>query len=346
MDIKQFQEKYLTKGLPTNCLLFCPSGTGSKESFEPVLAEEMIEKLIKDFLPERTESIGMRTFYGDETQLDEVVMECSTPPFFSPRKVVVVRKFELLDRSEKSESKEIRPMLDYLQNPLDTTLLICLAETTDARKPLFKAFEARKGIIECPALNANELKEWIRGYLSNKKKRISPEALEEFVARCGTKLSDVQNALTLLLGFVGDKEAITIKDVLESCADVAEESIWSLTDAIALGNMKGSWLILNDLLRQGKEPPEIVGVLHWLLENAYKTTEISEEKPRSSFVAKKVAPLAKRFGVKKLVSAMNLCNETTYSMRETGMDERTALELLVLKLSYTLPKSLNTHNTR
>ena len=338
MDVKQLKKVLSKEGLPTNCLLFCPSVSGNKESFEPVLAEEIIEELIRGFMPEGTESVGLHTFYGDETRLDEIVMECSTHPFFSPRKVVIVRKFELLDRNEKSDAKSIRPMLDYLQDPLDTTLLLCVAETVDARKPLYKAFASINGVIECPALNNNELKEWVRQYLNSKKKKISPDGLEEFVSRCGTKLSDIQNALTLLLGFVEEKDSITIKDVLESCADVAEESIWSLTDAIALGNMKMAWLILNDLLNQGKEPPEIVSVIHWLLENAYKTTELSEEKPRSTFVMNKVALLAKRFGLKKLVAAMNLCNETTYAMRQTGTDERTALELLVLKLSYIPPK--------
>ncbi|MGC8738409.1 MAG: DNA polymerase III subunit delta [Candidatus Hydrogenedens sp.] len=338
MDIKQFKKVLAKEGLHTNCLLFCPAVSGSKESFEPVLAEEVIEELTKSFIPEGTESVGLHTFYGDETRLEEIVMECSTLPFFSSRKVVIVRKFELLDRSEKSDVKSIRPMLNYLQNPLDTTLLLCVTETVDSRKPLYKAFASINGVVECPALNNNELNEWIKQYLYSKKKKISPDGLEEFVSRCGTKLSDIRNALTLLLGFVGDKDSITIKDVLNSCADVAEESIWSLTDAIALGNMKMSWLILNDLINQGKEPPEIVSVIHWLLENAYKTTELSEEKPRSNFVMSKVTPLAQRFGIKKLVTAMNLCNETTYAMRQTGTDERTALELLVLKLSYIPPK--------
>lgn len=339
MNIKQFKEIVSKKGVPINCLLFCSSVSGNKESFEPVLVDETIDELTKNFIPEGMESLAIRTFYGDESQLDEIVMECSTLPFFCPHKVVIVRKFELLDRSEKTDAKAIRPMLDYLQNPLDTTLLICVAEGIDTRKPIYKAFEAINGIIECPALSLIELRDWINKHLKNKKKKISPDALEELISRCGSKLSDIQNALTLLLGFVGEKENITIKDVLESCADVAEESIWHLTDAIALGNMKGAWLILNDLINQGKEPPEIISVLHWLLENAYKTTELSEEKPRSTFVANKVAPLAKRFGLKKLVTAMNLCNETTYAMRQTGTDERTALELLVLKLSYTPEKS-------
>ncbi len=339
MDIKQFKKSLPKDGIPeSRCFLFCPSTTANKESFEPVLVDEMIEELTKNFLPPGTESMGVRTFYGDETTIDEIVMECATLPFFTERKIVIVRKLDVLDRGEKSESKSLRPLLEYLQNPSDTTLLLCIAEAVDKRKALYKAFEAINGVVECPALSLSELRDWIRQYLAGYKKKISPEALEEFIDRCGTKLSDVQNALTLLLGFVGQRDTITLKDVLNSCADVAEESIWSLTDAIALGNMKGAWHILNDLLEQGKEPPEIIGVLHWLLENAYKTTSFSREKPKSPFVEKKVAPLAKRFGEKKLITAMNLCNETTFAMRQTGVDERTALELLILKLSYVPPK--------
>ncbi|HOK10522.1 MAG TPA: DNA polymerase III subunit delta [Candidatus Hydrogenedens sp.] len=341
MDIKQFK-KSLDKGdIVSKCLLFCPSVSGNNISFEPVLAEEMVEQLTARFIPSGEESFGIRTFYGDETSIDEVLMECKTLPFFSSKKVVIVRKFEVLDRSEKSEAKSIQSMVEYLENPSETTLLLCIAESTDARKPLYKTFTKINGIIECPLLSPNELRDWIKKYLAERKKKISLEALEELMARCGAQLKDIQNELTLLVGFVGDRETITIKDVLASCADVAEESVWHLTDAIARGDMKNAWLILKELIQQGKEPPEIIGVIQWLLENAYRTLAISEEQPKSTFVRNKVTPLAQRFGLKKLVTAMNLCNETTYTMRQTGMDEKIALELLVLKLSYVPEKHRN-----
>jgi hypothetical protein len=86
MNISELKKIILKNKLPTNCLLFCPSSSGGKESYEPVLAEEVIEQLIKDFIPEGTESMSLSTFYGDETNLNEIVMECRTLPFFSPKK--------------------------------------------------------------------------------------------------------------------------------------------------------------------------------------------------------------------------------------------------------------------
>ncbi len=317
-----------------NCLLFCPSVSAKKESYEPFLIEEAVNILIKKYIPEGEETIGVKTYYADDSTLEEIVEECKTLPFFTPQKVIIVRKFELYDKEFKKKDKNIAMLIDYLENPVDSTLLICIAQSIDPRKDLYKAFEKVKGVVEAPNLTTNEIKEWIQKKVADANKKISPSALEELIARTGTSLTEINNALNILLNYTANKNKIEMEDVLYSCADVAEESIWTLTDAIAMSDMGRAWEVLNDLLNQGKSAPEIIGIIHWLLENAYKTTSVSEDKPRSSYVENKVAPLAKRLGVKKLIQAMNLCNEVTAQMRQSGADERLALELLVLKLSH------------
>lgn len=316
------------------CLIFCPALSGNKESYEPVLAEEAIEQLVGCYLSSAQDEFAVRTFYGDETSLSEIVEECRTFPFFSTRKVVIVRRFEALDKGEKSADAEIQMMLDYLSNPVDTTLLLCVAETVDPKKALYKAFDRLGGVVECPSLTVAQMKERIKQYVACHDKKISSSAMDELIARAGNQLKEVYNSLDLVIGYIGDRDTIQLEDVLFASSDISEETVWNLADAIARGDMANSWLILNELIDQGKDSTEIIGVLHWLLENAYRTLPESEEKPRSTFVERKVAPLATRLGLKKLITAMALCNEATYSIRQAGVDEQLALELLILKLSY------------
>lgn len=334
MDILQFQELIQKKKNIPKCILFCSKATDKKRTFEPFLVEETISLLIKEFFSEGTEDLAIKTFHADETSIEDIIVECKTLPFFTPNKLVIVRKFELYDKEGKRKEKELKPLIEYIENPSDFTTLVCIAEVIEPDKILYKTFEKMKGVVESPSLPLPKIKEWIKSVLSSHNKRILSDALEELLERTGSSMTEINNALTLLLNYIGKKQVITIEDVMYSCADVAEESIWSLTDAIANGDTGKAWEVLNDLLNQGKSVPEIIGVIHWLLENAYKTTSLSEEKPKSSFVATKVAPLAQRFGIKKLISAMNLCNEVTAQTRQSGADERLALELLVIKLSY------------
>ena len=55
----------------------------------------------------------------------------------------------------------------------------------------------------------------------------------ELLDRAGNRLSDVNNALMLALNFSGDRDTVAADDVRSACADVAEETVWALTDAIA-----------------------------------------------------------------------------------------------------------------
>ncbi|MCX8064386.1 MAG: DNA polymerase III subunit delta [Candidatus Hydrogenedentes bacterium] len=334
MDILQFQELLRKKKAIPQCILFCPRVTDRKKSYEPFLVEETVSELIKINFSPGTEEFGVKTFYGDEATIEDVIVECKTHPFFTPQKMVIVRKFENYDKDGRKKDKELNLLLEYIENPSEFTILICITESIDPEKILYKTFEKMKGVVESPALSPAKIKEWIRDTLLSHNKRILSEALEELIARTGPSLTEINNALTLLLNYVGKRQVIKIEDVIYSCADVAEESIWNLTDAIANADSGKACEVLNDLLNQGKTVSEIIGVIHWLLENAYKTTSASEEKPKSSFVANKVAPLAQRFGIKKLITAMNLCNEVTAQMRQSGVDERLAIELLVIKLAY------------
>ena len=71
-----------------------------------------------------------------------------------------------------------------------------------------------------------------------------------------------------------------------------------------------------------------------MLKNAYLVASSEGQAPISSFVARKVQPLANKLGAKKLGDALALCTDTQFGMRNTGMDAGLLMDTLVIKLAY------------
>ena len=321
---------------PANVYLFCPAKVAGIKgsSFEPFLAEQAIDRLVNSLVDPTMKDLAYATFYADEAREQEVVMEAQTLPFLVERRVVLVRGAERYQTEAAGKA-----LLAYLEDPSQSTVLILLASTIDRRTKFFKQCGKVGVVVECPELNEREAANWVRREAVARGKRIEGAAVTALVERSGTHLSDLNNALNVLIGYIGAREAITEADVMAACADVAEEEVWALTDAIAASETGDALRSLRKLIDLGKQPDELMGIINWLLTSAYAVAAAGDGKPKiSPFVAGKVAPLADKLGIEKLRAAFALCTDTHFMIRSTGIDSALSLELLVVKLAAPHPK--------
>ncbi|MFP4501240.1 MAG: DNA polymerase III subunit delta [Candidatus Hydrogenedentota bacterium] len=329
MDINQLLHNPDPAALPP-VLLFCPGKQprARAATFEPILAEHAVEAIANAAIDPSLRDMAYSVFYADETQAAEIVMEAQTLPFLAERRVLVVRNAEVY----KFES-HIAPLLKYLESPADTTLMLIVAGAIDRRQKFFKLCQKAGEIVECPELNTREAEAWVREDAQRRGKQIDSAAVRELVRRAGTRLGDVKNALGVVATYVGGEEQIHEADVAAACSDVAEEEVWTLTDAIAKSDMAKALQSLRKLLDLGKHPDEIMGTINWLLKSAYVSVAPESGEKLSQFVAEKVRPLAAKLGRAKLRDAFALCTDTQFMMRSTGVNATLAMELLVVKLA-------------
>ena len=315
-------------------LLFCPGKAPfQKEPFEPLLAERAVEKLVRAFVDPSLQDMVYSVFYADETPAPQIVLEAQTLPFLAERRVIVVRNAGRYMTMSGEKGTPLAALLSYLDDPSQSTLLIFVSSQIDKRKRFYKACQKLDAVVECPQLSDAELSTWVRKEAENRQKSIEPRAITELLQRAGGRLSDINNALGLVCNFIGERDDITEKDIIAACADVAEESVWALTDAIAASNPEKALSTLYQLTELGKSPDEIMGLINWLIDSAYRAAPQSGVSLKSQFVARKVMPLVQKLGLEKLKAAFALCTDTHFMIRSTGVDKMLALELLVIKLS-------------
>jgi DNA polymerase III subunit delta len=320
---------------PAPVVLFCPfkPSRGRNQSFEPLLARRAVEAVTAKHVDPSMKDLCYNVYYADEADPAEIVSVAQTFPFLAERRVILVNNAERFDSASATG-----PLLNYLTDPSDLTLLMFVASQIDRRSKFFKACDKAGLLVECPALNEREALTWVRDEVEAQGKRIAGGAVRELVGRAGTQLSDVINAVTLVCNYVGDNDTVTEDDVTAACADVAEEEIWALTDAIASSNSDRALRVLREIKDLGKSEFEIMGSINWLLKSAYIAANPNAGNV-SPFVAKKVMPLADKLGARKFPDAFALCMKTELMFRSTGVDRSLALELLVTKLSAPMPRS-------
>lgn len=309
--------------------LFCPhkAPRAREATFEPVLAQRAVDRLVDLYVDPSTRDLAYSVYYADEADPGEIVSVSRTLPFLSERQVVVVQG------AERYESESAAgPLMSYLENPSDTTVLALVANRLDRRSKLYKTCTKSAAVVECPELKEREASSWARQEIERLGKRIEGPALQQLIDRSGTRLGDVANAINLVTNYVGAAETIAEADVVTACADVAEEEVWSLTDAIASSDTDKAVRVLREILELGKNEFEILGTINWLLKSAYFAAVPSAHRLQP-FLLKKVGPLAEKLGKEKFRDAFSLCMDTEILLRSTGVDRTLALELLVVKLA-------------
>lgn len=334
MLAKEFIARIDAGDIPLVAILGPGKAPFNREPFEPFLAEGIAGRISAVCVPPELRDLAYSAFHADEVKVGNIVAEAQTLPFLAERRVIVVRNADRYFSSPGEKDTVLAPLLSYIENPSESTLLVLLTSKMDKRRKAYKTCSEHAVMVECPQLDDNELADWIRNEAKRLGKTVDPAAINEIISRAGYNLSDVHNALNLVANYLGQtKDRIREEDVITACADVAEESVWALTDAIAASDSDKALRTLHQLIDYGKNHDDIMGIINWLLESAYCAAPDTSLSVKSQFVARKVMPLVNKLGLDKLKAAMQLCTDTHFQLRSTGVDRDLALEMLVIKLA-------------
>lgn len=335
LNIVEFMKAVGVKPLP-GVMLFTSgkAGRSKKDSYEPYLVDQAVDKLIAAYVDPTLKDLSFTSFYAEEAAPGVVVEEARTLPFLAERRVVLVRNAGAYMDMASDKRSPLYPLLQFLENPPDASVLAMICPEVNRTKSMYKLCEKNGLIIECPQLTGAEYSNWIQDRFAQNGKTINARIVTSLVERVGNKMSDMNNAVNLVCNFAQSHNAITEEDVLAASADVAEATVWALTDAIAVSNPAAALKELHELLAMNKTPDEILGILNWLLESTYRAHPATPLKLDSIYLSKKVGPLTKKFSPARLAAALAMCTKTHFALRTTGADTKLQLELLVIKLAY------------
>ncbi len=253
-------------------LLFGPQG---------MILEKQCKKIIKDNL-EVIDDFHVIKFMADEVTIQDIVFEADQTSLTGERKAIIVYHPYFLSTSktkEKIESlQDYGVLMEYLESPNTFTDLIFVleADKLNERSEIVKLLKVKAKVIEAKEITKEEWPRFIQQYFQKLNVSIDPDATSELALRVeGDAMRFVNEAKKLALY----TDHITYDDIQTMVARPLEENAFLIYDCLLKKDKSKAISIYRDLLVEGSEPVQLVGMLanqfRLLSEVSYLSTQYS-----------------------------------------------------------------------
>ena len=253
-------------------LLFGPQG---------MILEKQCKKIIKDNL-EVIDDFHVIKFMADEVTIQDIVFEADQTSLTGERKAIIVYHPYFLSTSktkEKIESlQDYKVLMEYLESPNTFTDLIFVleADKLNERSEIVKLLKVKAKVIEAKEITKEEWPRFIQQYFQKLNVSIDPDATSELALRVeGDAMRFVNEAKKLALY----TDHITYDDIQTMIARHLEENAFLIYDCLLKKDKSKAISIYRDLLVEGSEPVQLVGMLanqfRLLSEVSYLSTQYS-----------------------------------------------------------------------
>lgn len=311
---------------------------------EAYFIEETLKKL-KRQLSENGE-LEVINFDLEENNIEEVIYEADTIPFFSDRKLVIAKNAFFLKAAEKGKEKIVHDTVvleKWVQSPSPTSVTVFIApyEKLDERKKITKAMKQYAEVIEASSLQAHDLKGWILHEVSNLGKTISDEAVDALIEIGGTNLVHLQTELMKITTYLGDREEIDINMVKLLLVRTLEQDVFSLGNAYLTGNKGEAIEIYHDLLKRKEDPLKLnaliatqvrlmIQVGH-LKKRGYHAQQIANQLKVHPYRVKLLFDNPNLQNEKKLLSTLNDLATVDLQLKTLNINRDRILEMFLMK---------------
>ena len=186
-------------------------------------------------LPDAEKGFNQTVLYGKDTDIMTVLNAAKRYPMMADYQVVLVKEAQDMKwGKDDDDKKSINPLLNYLENPLPSTILVFCYKygKFDKRKKTYKAIEKKGLVFESAALYDNKVPAWIEGFISDKGYRISQPATMMLSEYLGNDLSKIANELEKLMLNVSAGQEITLELVQNNIGISKEYNVFELQTAL------------------------------------------------------------------------------------------------------------------
>jgi len=194
---------------------------------------------------------------GDELNVGAIVDACLTPPFLVDRRVVVVRD------AGRLLTADVPRLVEVVQNPLPTTVLILVGGGGTVPAPLVKAVGAAGEVVDVTTGKAGDRKKWLHDHLRRAPVKLEAGASELLAEHVGEDLGRVEGLLGALSAAYGEGARISADDLAPYLGEAGNVPRYELTDAIDRGEPGVALAVLHRMLEAGGlVPVQILATLH------------------------------------------------------------------------------------
>ena len=246
------------------------------------LRESCREQIIESVVDPAARQWAVQHYSAAEDTLDAVVGLARMMPMLAPRQVIVYSELEAIEppaesKSKKDDSADL--LREYLESPAPFTVLVLEAAELDKRTKLAKLLAEDVPVVaaelpEDPGERLRVASRLTKQMAAQQKGAIDDDAAEELADLCNGDLAAIRSELAKLVTYAGPEQKITRADVEALVVAEKKYSVWELADVLASGQISRALKFLDRLLREGEQPPALVGALAWTFRKLLEAQEL------------------------------------------------------------------------
>lgn len=293
---------------------------------EPYFIDVLSSYIEKNVLDDSEKEFNQTILYGRDTDVQTIISEAKRYPMMSDRQVLIIK--------EAQNVKNIEDLESYMQNPLESTLLvICYKyKTLDKRKAFAKTVSKKGVLFESEKLREYKIPDWIAGYLKEKKYSAGPKSTQMLTEYLGTDLGKIVNELDKLMINLPPGTEITPDHIQMNIGISKDYNTFELNDALSKRDVVKANRIINYFAANSKEHPmpvtmsALYNYFVKVLQYHFTTDKAKDAVARAlgvhPFFVQDYVNAAKNYPVAKLKSIFSFLRE--YDMRWKGVDNASA----------------------
>lgn len=312
-----------------NIYLFCGK--------EELMIKTKIDKLISSL---EVNQFNVTSYDMQLNNVSMAIQDAMTPPFLSDNKIVIINNPIFLTKQKCEIDHRIDFFIQYLNNPLDTTVLIINAAGLElATNDVVSLLKQKAEVSETRELSDVEMRGWLKRKFGVVNKEISEEAVTDFFTRIDWNLLTANNEFEKVLNYVGDKEIVTLEDVKAVVVKELETDVFSILKAMEEGNKKKLILIYKDLITSGNDPVKLLSLIAkslretynviLMLEKNYKQVDIAKTLGVSTGRAYYIIKSARTFSKENLEKLITEIHDLDYRIKSGKVEKNTGFELFL-----------------
>jgi len=232
---------------------------------EPYYIDLISDFIEKHVLSESERSFNLTILYGKDVDHKTVIDNARRFPMMAANQVVILKEAQTM--------KSIQDLDIYLENPLESTLLvICYKhKKLDKRTKFAKVVQKHALVLESKRPYDNQMPQWISSFLKEKGFTIQAAEANLVAEYLGNSLSKVANELDKLVINLPVGHTVNKDDIEEHIGISKEYNIFELQNALGTRDQTKSYRIIKYFQSNPRNNPlvMIIGTLYSFFSKIY-----------------------------------------------------------------------------
>ena len=308
---------------------------------EEYLKEQALCQLRKLLLVPGMEMMDEHVVEGQSLPIKEYCHLVDTPPFMSPRRLVVVKddpRFASGVKTNKDDKAAVADLQSHLTEM--STLVFYVRGALTASQAWLKLLDGPVAAVNFAPVTAAEAAPWIRRMARQAGVELTAGTAEYLFEYAGGLLKPVESEMAKLAAYCQGQPADR-SDVEAICVQAVEHKVFAMVDDLLTGRSDKALAVYRALVQDGEAPMRLLALLAGQVRVWARAGDVARSGMSSAEAAKVLG--TKPFVVDKALrrgssgdrfaKALVWCADADFAIKNGLMQEEAAVESFVMRLA-------------